>query len=177
MGASFTKSAQYPFSAWLPLAIAAPTPVRALVHSSTLVTAGVFLIVRLEVAGLWVAFLGLFTSVMGAWKALHERDLKKVIALSTLSNLGVIVYALGLGAWWLALLHLAIHGLFKAIVFIGAGIVILANNHQQDIRCLSTRGRPLLGVLLIPTSFRLIAAPFLRGIYSKEIILALSLSQ
>ena len=178
--AGLTKSAQYPFSSWLPAAMAAPTPVRALVHSSTLVTAGIFLIIRLRY---WVPlsdqgarvllFCGAVTCLLGGWAATHENDLKKIIALRTLSQLGVIVFCLGLGLPSLALFHLYTHALFKALLFIAAGHVLMAAFGAQDIRLLGGVGilMPFTRVIFGVRRFCLVGAPFLSAFYSKHIIL------
>lgn len=141
--ASFTKRAQIPFSAWLPAAMAAPTPVSALVHSSTLVTAGVFLLIRffrsLSQFSYFCPILfyfGTITRLMASLTALFENDLKKIIALSTLSQLGVIIFSLGLNQPHLAFYHLITHALFKALLFICAGTFIHSNFNVQDIRIL-----------------------------------------
>ena len=178
--AGLTKRAQYPFSSWLPAAMAAPTPVRALVHSSTLVTAGIFLIIRLRY---WIPlslerssvllFCGAVTCLLGGWAATFENDLKKIIALSTLSQLGVMVFCLGLGLPSLALFHLYTHALFKALLFIAAGHVLIAAFGAQDIRLLGGVGIliPFTAVIFGVRSFCLVGAPFLSAFYSKHIIL------
>nr|QCX42052.1 NADH dehydrogenase subunit 5 [Margaritifera margaritifera] len=141
MLASMTKSAQIPFSAWLPAAMAAPTPVSALVHSSTLVTAGVYLLFRfyytlVSIEGLLevLAKIGCLTVIMGGAGACLEEDIKKMIALSTLSHLGVMVYALGSGYPSLAMFHLFMHALFKSLLFLCAGYFIHVGGSCQDIR-------------------------------------------
>ena len=177
--AACTKSAQIPFSAWLPAAIAAPTPVSALVHSSTLVTAGVYLLIRmnmflvnfsmLEV----LMFLGTFTILMAGGAAILEIDIKKIIALSTLRQLGVIIMTLGAGNPVLAYLHLLSHAFFKAILFICAGIVIHNMKDYQDIRKigLGWHSLPMTMANMSVANIRLCGLPFLRGFYSKDIIL------
>nr|AQU13065.1 NADH dehydrogenase subunit 5 [Plakobranchus cf. ocellatus HW-2015] len=178
--AALTKSAQYPFSSWLPAAMAAPTPVSALVHSSTLVTAGIFLIIRLSY---WIPlsnegcsvllFCGAVTCLLGGWAATYENDLKKIIALSTLSQLGVMVFCLGLGLPSLSLFHLYTHALFKALLFIAAGHVLMTAFGAQDIRLLGGVGMlmPFTSVIFGVSSFCLIGAPFLSAFYSKHMIL------
>nr|YP_009262616.1 NADH dehydrogenase subunit 5 [Elysia ornata]ANI87282.1 NADH dehydrogenase subunit 5 [Elysia ornata] len=180
MFAGLTKSAQYPFSSWLPAAMAAPTPVSALVHSSTLVTAGIFLIIRLSY---WIPlppqgsstllFCGAVTCLLGGWSATYENDLKKIIALSTLSQLGVMVFCLGLGLPSLALFHLYTHALFKALLFIAAGHVLMTAFGAQDIRLLGGVGMlmPFTSVIFGVSSFCLVGAPFLSAFYSKHMIL------
>lgn len=141
MVGAITKRAQVPFSAWLPAAMAAPTPVSSLVHSSTLVTAGVYLLVRfypsLRVHSYFCYFLfyvGVITCLIARFSALYENDLKKIVALSTLSQLGVIVMALGLGFPMLRFFHLITHALFKALLFVCAGTIIHSMQNNQDIR-------------------------------------------
>lgn len=136
-----TKRAQIPFSAWLPAAMAAPTPVSSLVHSSTLVTAGVYLLIRFSPSlydffffSFFIFYSGVVTCGMASLAAIHERDLKKVIALSTLSQLGVIMMALGLGFPSLAFFHLVTHALFKALLFVCAGTIIHSVGDVQDVR-------------------------------------------
>jgi len=131
MVAAITKRAQIPFSAWLPAAMAAPTPVSALVHSSTLVTAGVFLLIRffpfLRSCSFFqpaLLFISVATLLLAGVGANYENDLKKVIALSTLRQLGVIMIRLGMGMPYLALFHLYTHALFKALLFLCAGAII-----------------------------------------------------
>nr|ABJ55884.1 NADH dehydrogenase subunit 5 [Smaragdinella calyculata] len=178
--AALTKSAQYPFSSWLPAAMAAPTPVSALVHSSTLVTAGIFLIIRLscnidldESCKTVLIFVGAFTCLLGGWAATYENDLKKIIALSTLSQLGVMVFSLGLGLSNLALFHLYTHALFKALLFLAAGQMLMASYGSQDIRLLGSVGlsMPFTVVMFNVSSLCLIGAPFLSAFYSKHLIL------
>lgn len=174
--AGITKSAQLPFSAWLPAAIAAPTPVSSLVHSSTLVTAGVYLLIRFnELLGvneylLLVSTLTLFISGLGAN---FEFDLKKIIALSTLSQLGVIIIVLSLGMYELAFFHLISHAIFKSLLFLCAGFYIHANRDSQDIRLLGKimQSYPLVNIYFIGCSLSLCGFPFLAGFYSKDLIL------
>jgi len=174
--AAITKSAQIPFSAWLPAAIAAPTPVSALVHSSTLVTAGVYLIIRFrEVLGvrkvlLIISVLTIFMSGLGAN---YEIDLKKIIALSTLSQLGVIIISLSLGMVELAYFHLLTHALFKSLLFLCAGVFIHGSFNTQDVRLLGVMGvsGPVTSFYFIGCSLSLCGFPFLSGFYSKDLIL------
>nr|YP_010349985.1 NADH dehydrogenase subunit 5 [Clithon lentiginosum]UOH96855.1 NADH dehydrogenase subunit 5 [Clithon lentiginosum]URF21496.1 NADH dehydrogenase subunit 5 [Clithon lentiginosum] len=180
MVGAMTKSAQIPFSAWLPAAMAAPTPVSALVHSSTLVTAGIFILVRFYyLLASWplfnylALFIGTITLLMAGIGANHEHDLKKIIALSTLSQLGVMMLSLGLGAWNLTLFHLYTHALFKALLFLCAGAIIHNNSNVQDIRsfgALATQ-MPLTITCLNIANLALCGAPFLSGFYSKDLIL------
>nr|YP_010279273.1 NADH dehydrogenase subunit 5 [Micrarionta opuntia]UKG20823.1 NADH dehydrogenase subunit 5 [Micrarionta opuntia] len=179
--AAMTKSAQYPFSVWLPAAMAAPTPVSALVHSSTLVTAGIYILIRaastmpfpLDVNNL-LLFTGAITSFIGGSCAVYENDLKKVIALSTLSQLGVMVFSLGLTAPTLALLHLYTHAMFKALLFLVAGCILMLAYGTQDMRLLGgvTQNNPLLLVFMNISTFCLMGLPFLSAFYSKHLILS-----
>jgi len=136
---SFTKSAQIPFSSWLPAAMLAPTPVSALVHSSTLVTAGVYLLYRYAALPHNLAlYVGILTTLVSSAAALLENDTKKIIALSTISHLGVIVLALGISERELAFVHLNIHAAFKALLFLAAGTIIHTNYSSQEARVCSS---------------------------------------
>ena len=174
--AAMTKRAQIPFSAWLPAAMAAPTPVSALVHSSTLVTAGVYLLIRFrELLGrsLFLCYISILTIVISGLGANFEIDLKKIIALSTLSQLGVIIITLSLGMAELAYFHLFRHALFKSLLFLCAGAYIHGYGDIQDIRILGGAGRifPVTSLFFIGCSLSLCGFPFLSGFYSKDIIL------
>nr|YP_003204782.1 NADH dehydrogenase subunit 5 [Cymbium olla]ACF04876.1 NADH dehydrogenase subunit 5 [Cymbium olla] len=181
--AAMTKSAQIPFSSWLPAAMAAPTPVSALVHSSTLVTAGVFLLIRfspfLNTTAMFksvLLFLSVLTLLMAGIGANYENDLKKIIALSTLSQLGVMMLSLSLGSMELALFHLYTHALFKALLFLCAGMIIHNMNNTQDIRSMGLIyfQAPLTTMSMNIANLALCGAPFLSGFYSKDLILELS---
>nr|QGT77368.1 NADH dehydrogenase subunit 5 [Parapotamon spinescens] len=177
--AAMTKSAQIPFSAWLPAAMAAPTPVSALVHSSTLVTAGVYLMIRfspilessyVQKGLLIISCLTMFMAGLGAN---FEYDLKKIIALSTLSQLGVMLSILTMGASDLAFFHLLSHALFKALLFMCAGVFIHSVGDYQDIRymgCL-VKFMPFSVMYMSICNFSLCGFPFLAGFYSKDMIL------
>lgn len=179
VGARLTKRAQVPFSAWLPAAMAAPTPVSALVHSSTLVTAGVYLLIRHRFILRKVSFLkflllvGAITILIAGAGAIQELDIKKVVALSTLSQLGLIIITLGIGLPLLRFFHLLAHAYFKAMLFICAGALIHSIKDYQDIR---TIGR---GVIFLPFTIRIFSVanlslcgiPFMAGFYSKDLIL------
>lgn len=176
--ASITKRAQLPFRAWLPAAIAAPTPVSALVHSSTLVTAGVYLLIRhYEVVQAWSGFAplilgrGVATCIFASLRACVENDLKKIIALSTLSQLGVIIASLGIGSPCLAFYHLMTHAFFKASLFIRAGNTI-HKFETQDIRSIGTLASadPLALASIGASRAALCGLPFLAGFYSKDLI-------
>nr|YP_009971689.1 NADH dehydrogenase subunit 5 [Hymaea magna]QNG56373.1 NADH dehydrogenase subunit 5 [Hymaea magna] len=175
--AAMTKSAQIPFSSWLPAAMAAPTPVSSLVHSSTLVTAGVYLLIRfgicfnveLKLILLVFASLTMFMSGLGAN---FEFDLKKIIALSTLSQLGLMMSILSLGEFKLAFYHLLTHALFKALLFMCAGNIIHNFMNCQDIRYMGglVNFMPLTCVFLNISNLSLCGLPFLSGFYSKDLI-------
>lgn len=177
--AAITKSAQIPFSSWLPAAIAAPTPVSALVHSSTLVTAGVYLLIRFNdvLINWWIAqFLLLvsgLTIFIAGLGANFEFDLKKIIALSTLRQLGLIISILSIGFYKLAFFHLLTHALFKALLFMCAGSIIHNIKNSQDIRIIgSLRIRiPLTCSCFNVANLALCGIPFLAGFYSKDLIL------
>nr|YP_010853524.1 NADH dehydrogenase subunit 5 [Tritoniopsis elegans]WGM82650.1 NADH dehydrogenase subunit 5 [Tritoniopsis elegans] len=183
--AALTKSAQFPFSSWLPAAMAAPTPVSALVHSSTLVTAGIFLVIRLsysmplssELCSL-LLLCGSVTCLLGGWAATYENDIKKVIALSTLSQLGVMVFSLGMNFPSLGLFHLYTHALFKALLFLAAGHILMMTFGNQDVRSMGGLGlgMPLTSLMFTVSSLCLIGAPFMSAFYSKHLILELMLS-
>ena len=182
--AAITKSAQAPFSSWLPAAIAAPTPVSALVHSSTLVTAGVFLLIRfypfLSKFSWFKPFLLISASItifLAGLSAITEFDLKKIIALSTLSQLGVIISSIALGFPKLAIFHLLTHAIFKALLFICAGTIIHYNNHTQDLRNVGNLFFQLPRTIsaLTIANISLSGLPFLSGFYSKDLILEISI--
>nr|YP_010936645.1 NADH dehydrogenase subunit 5 [Sophrops peronosporus]WKW91614.1 NADH dehydrogenase subunit 5 [Sophrops peronosporus] len=176
--AAMTKSAQIPFSSWLPAAMAAPTPVSSLVHSSTLVTAGVYLLIRFNYAltsslMLFLLFIGTMTMFMAGLGANFEFDLKKIIALSTLSQLGLMMAILALGEYQLALFHLLTHALFKALLFMCAGCMIHNVGNYQDIRNMGglVMLMPLTCTFFIISNLALCGLPFLSGFYSKDLIL------
>nr|QIT06550.1 NADH dehydrogenase subunit 5 [Ptenothrix huangshanensis] len=176
MIAAMTKSAQIPFSAWLPAAMAAPTPVSSLVHSSTLVTAGVYLLIRFSsvINMNYILFLiAVLTMFMSGLGANYEMDLKKVIALSTLSQLGVMMMVLSLGMSELAYFHLLGHALFKSLLFLCAGFFIHAITDCQDIRYLSSLwyGAPIISIFFFAASISLCGFPFMTGFYTKDLIL------
>lgn len=176
--ASFTKSAQIPFSSWLPAAMAAPTPVSALVHSSTLVTAGVYLIIRfrsfIELYNvsffLLLSSLTIFISGLGAC---YEFDIKKIIALSTLRQLGLIIRILFIGYPVISFFHLLSHAFFKALLFLCAGLIIHCINDTQDIRFIGglTFNIPFTVSCFGVANFSLCGLPFLSGFYRKDIII------
>nr|YP_009918955.1 NADH dehydrogenase subunit 5 [Potamophylax latipennis]QMP96535.1 NADH dehydrogenase subunit 5 [Potamophylax latipennis] len=181
--AGMTKSAQVPFSAWLPAAMAAPTPVSALVHSSTLVTAGVYLLIRfsplLANTNLFsvLMLLGVLTMFVSGLGANFEYDLKKIIALSTLSQLGLMMCILGAGFSNLAFFHLLAHAFFKSMLFLCAGILIHSFGDMQDIRFMgnSVKFMPLTCSIFNVANLALCGLPFLTGFYSKDLILEINL--
>nr|UQJ75138.1 NADH dehydrogenase subunit 5 [Rugitermes sp.] len=176
--AAMTSSAQIPFSSWLPAAMAAPTPVSALVHSSTLVTAGVYLLIRFSPAfgsGLciFLMFFSGLTMFMAGLGANFEYDLSKIIALSTLSQLGLMIGAVSAGLISMAFFHLLTHALFKALLFMCAGVIIHTMKDSQDIRFMGNLSiqMPFTSICLGVSSFSLCGMPFLSGFYSKDLIL------
>ncbi len=182
--AGITKRAQIPFSAWLPAAIAAPTPVSALVHSSTLVTAGVFLLFRfyptLSQIPFFISVLSIsasLTIIIAGLRAFREFDIKKIIALSTLSQLGLIITRLSLNQLELTFFHLLTHAIFKALLFICAGNIILQFSHSQDLRQFGNilNFQPITRASLIISKFALCGIPFIAGFYSKDIIIETAL--
>nr|YP_010287566.1 NADH dehydrogenase subunit 5 [Sinomphisa plagialis]UKT61897.1 NADH dehydrogenase subunit 5 [Sinomphisa plagialis] len=177
--AAMTKSAQIPFSSWLPAAMAAPTPVSALVHSSTLVTAGVYLLIRFNILLVDMMFMKFLmvlsglTMFMAGISANYEFDLKKIIALSTLSQLGLMMSILSMGLPNLAFFHLLSHAMFKALLFMCAGAVIHMMLDIQDIRFMGGISNfiPLTTLCLNISNMALCGIPFLAGFYSKDLIL------
>nr|YP_010728509.1 NADH dehydrogenase subunit 5 [Stictochironomus juncaii]WEF49750.1 NADH dehydrogenase subunit 5 [Stictochironomus juncaii] len=181
--AAMTKSAQIPFSSWLPAAMAAPTPVSALVHSSTLVTAGVYLLIRFNLLffdtllSKFLLLISGLTMFMAGLGANFEFDLKKIIALSTLSQLGLMMSILALGFVKLAFFHLLTHALFKALLFMCAGAIIHNMKGSQDIRDMGMLSiyMPFTSSCLNVANLALCGFPFLAGFYSKDIILEMVL--
>ncbi len=172
------KSAQFPLHVWLPDAMEGPTPVSALIHAATMVAAGVYLVGRIfpiltPDAKMVVAIIGLITATIAALIALAQSDIKKVLAYSTVSQLGYMVLAMGLGSWMGALFHLITHAFFKALLFLGSGSVIHAAHHEQELpqygglwrKIPFTAGTFLVGVLAIA------GFPFFSGYFSKDTIL------
>nr|YP_010010539.1 NADH dehydrogenase subunit 5 [Nereis zonata]QOH99545.1 NADH dehydrogenase subunit 5 [Nereis zonata] len=180
MVAAMTKSAQMPFSSWLPAAMAAPTPVSALVHSSTLVTAGVYLLYRFfPMMEKWNQFkpallvIATMTMLMASASAMAECDMKKIIALSTLSQVAMMMFTLSLGAPEIAFFHLITHALFKALLFICAGNMIDIHHHSQDLRLMGNliNQLPITTTSILIANMALCGAPFLAGFYSKDLII------
>nr|YP_010533718.1 NADH dehydrogenase subunit 5 [Sabethes bipartipes]UXX46869.1 NADH dehydrogenase subunit 5 [Sabethes bipartipes] len=181
--AAMTKSAQIPFSSWLPAAMAAPTPVSALVHSSTLVTAGVYLLIRFNILlmdsliGQIMLLISGLTMFMAGLGANFEFDLKKIIALSTLSQLGLMMSILSMGFYKLAFFHLLTHALFKALLFMCAGVIIHNMKNIQDIRFMGSLilSMPLTCSCFNIANLALCGMPFLAGFYSKDLILEMAM--
>lgn len=177
--AARTKSAQIPFRAWLPAAIAAPTPVSALVHSSTLVTAGVYLLFRFNkfylnlVTSNYLLWVGGLTMLLARFRALSEIDIKKIVALSTLRQLGVMVLSLGGSLIKLGFLHLLAHAFFKALLFISTGSIIHACSRYQDMRKAGSvsEAMPVSCRVIFVCLFSLMGIPFIVSFYSKETII------
>ena len=176
--AACTKSAQLPFSSWLPAAMAAPTPVSALVHSSTLVTAGVYILIRISPwlrigSSNFLSVLGGITIVIARIRALLENDGKKIVALSTLSQLGLIITRFCLGSPLIVFFHLLAHAFFKALLFIATGVVIHRRSNYQDLRLIKGLGSRL-GVtkrVVVITKLRLIGVPAFAAFFSKEAVI------
>lgn len=181
LGGAVGKSAQLPLQTWLPDAMAGPSPVSALIHAATMVTAGVYLIARLHplfelapVAQTVVALVGLATLLVAAWAALSQRDIKRILAYSTISQIGYMFLALGVGAWGAAIFHLVTHAFFKALLFLGAGRVIEHMHHEHDIFRMGglRRVMPFTFVVFLAGAASLAAVPWLTaGFYSKDKIL------
>jgi NADH-quinone oxidoreductase subunit L len=180
LGGAVGKSAQLPLHTWLPDAMAGPTPVSALIHAATMVTAGVYLIARTHELFLLappvllaVALIGLFTSLLAAFTALNQHDIKRILAYSTISQIGYMFLALGVGAWASGIFHLMTHAFFKALLFLGAGAVIHCLHHEHDIfRMGGLRKKlPVAFWSFLIGSAALAALPFTSGFFSKDAIL------
>nr|QLY89804.1 NADH dehydrogenase subunit 5 [Bdellocephala punctata] len=175
---SFTKSAQFPFSSWLPAAMAAPTPVSSLVHSSTLVTAGIYFLIRFSPilsSGimLFVGVIGIFTMFFASLCAVLESDVKKIVAFSTLSQLGFMCFCVSVGLVSFSFFYLLIHACFKALMFISVGIFMLCGEHSQDIRNINGVWyfSPLVFLNLFVSVTSLSGFPFLSGFVLKDLII------
>lgn len=175
------KSAQFPLQVWLPDAMAGPTPVSALIHAATMVTAGVYLIARLSPvyassveASAAVAWVGAATALIAALAALGQTDIKRILAYSTISQLGFMFVALGTGAYGAAVFHVVTHACFKALLFLGAGSVIHAMGGEQDVRRMGGLGRrmKLTGTTALIGTLAIAGVPLLAGFFSKDAILA-----
>ena len=173
------KSAQFPLQVWLPDAMEGPTPVSALIHAATMVAAGVYLILRmfplLEVGGVLtiVAYVGAFTALFAAILAIKQNDIKKILAYSTLSQLGYMVMAVGLGAYQASFMHLITHALFKACLFMSSGAVIYAMHHEQDIRHMGGLRKkiPITFACMFIATLAISGVPMFSGFVSKDKIL------
>nr|YP_011017401.1 NADH dehydrogenase subunit 5 [Amblyomma parvum]WQF69064.1 NADH dehydrogenase subunit 5 [Amblyomma parvum] len=176
--AGLTKSAQIPFSAWLPAAMAAPTPVSSLVHSSTLVTAGVYILMRFSYLFEFNIFsttllkISLLTMMMAGINAFFEIDFKKIIAFSTLSQLSMMMIIMSIGYMEMAFLHLVMHAIFKSMLFLCAGFVIHSFQGIQDIRMLGNflKFSPFISSCFMISILSLVGFPFIGGFYSKDLI-------
>jgi len=182
---AITKSAQIPFSRWLPAAIAAPTPVSALVHSSTLVTAGVFLLLRfypflhsIKYFNTVILIIAVRTIFIAGISAITECDIKKIIALSTLRQLGLIITSLGFNSPIITFFHIVTHALFKALLFICAGSFIHYHNHSQDLRWIGilTNQLPIASSSITIANTALCGFPFIAGFYSKDLIIEIAIN-
>jgi NADH-quinone oxidoreductase subunit L len=180
------KSAQFPLHTWLADAMEGPTPVSALIHAATMVTAGVYLVIRANPLfsltpdiGFFIASLGAFVAVFAALMALVNNDLKRIIAYSTLSQLGYMFVAAGLGAYWIALFHLVTHAFFKSLLFLGAGNVMHAMNDELNIKKMGGlyKSMKYTAVLMIIASVALAGIWPFAGFFSKDKILEVALNE
>ena len=185
LGGAVGKSAQLPLQTWLPDAMAGPTPISALIHAATMVTAGVYLIARTHVLYILapdvqylVGVIGAITLLIAGFTALTQSDIKKVLAFSTMSQIGYMFLALGVGAWGSAIFHLMTHAFFKALLFLTAGSIILAMHHEQNIFKMGglRKDLPWSHALFLIGTVALVALPFTSGFFSKEEILASALA-
>ncbi|RDV14210.1 NADH-quinone oxidoreductase subunit L [Pontibacter diazotrophicus] len=186
LGGAVGKSGQLPLQTWLPDAMAGPTPVSALIHAATMVTAGVYLIARMHVifelapvAMMAVAAIGAVTLLIAGFAALTQYDLKRVLAYSTISQIGYMFLALGVGAWSAGVFHFMIHAFFKALLFLCAGAIILALHHEQDMRKMGglRTSMPVVFWTFLIGAASLAAFPLVSaGFYSKDQILWLQLA-
>lgn len=174
------KSAQFPLYIWLPDAMAGPTPVSALIHAATMVTSGIVLLNRMSpmfemspTAGAVIAVIGAITALMGALIAFGQTDIKKVLAYSTVSQLGFMFVACGVGAYWVGMFHVITHAFFKALLFLGSGAVIHAMAHDQDMRHYGNLKKyiPITFATMVVGWLAIAGFPFLSGFWSKEAIL------
>jgi len=174
------KSAQIPLYVWLPDAMAGPTPVSALIHAATMVTAGVYMVARfgflyneIPHIGEFIAYIGAFSALIAALMASFERDIKKILAYSTMSQLGYMFIAVGLGAYGAGIFHVFTHAFFKALLFMGAGAVIIALHHEQDIfKMGNLRQRlPKTFMTMFVATLAITSIPPFAGFFSKEAII------
>jgi NADH-quinone oxidoreductase subunit L len=174
------KSAQFPLHVWLPDSMEGPTPISALIHAATMVTAGIFMVARMspmfelsETALSFVMVIGAITALFMGFLGIIQTDIKRVIAYSTLSQLGYMTVALGASAYSVAIFHLMTHAFFKALLFLAAGSVIMAMHHDQDIRNMGglRKYMPITWITSLIGSLALIGTPFFSGFYSKDSII------
>jgi NADH-quinone oxidoreductase subunit L len=174
------KSAQLPLYVWLPDAMAGPTPVSALIHAATMVTAGVYMVARLNFiyalspsAMGWVALIGALTAIFSASIGFFQYDIKKVLAYSTVSQLGFMFIGVGVGAYWAGVYHLMTHAFFKATLFLGSGSVILGCHHEQDMRKMGglKKYMPITRFTYLAACWAIAGFPWMNGFYSKDEIL------
>jgi NADH-quinone oxidoreductase subunit L len=174
------KSAQVPLHVWLPDSMEGPTPISALIHAATMVTAGIFMVARMsplfelsETALVFVMAIGAITALFMGFLGIVQNDIKRVVAYSTLSQLGYMTVALGASAYAAGIFHLMTHAFFKALLFLGAGSVIIAMHHDQDIRNMGglRKYMPITWITALIGSLALIGTPFFSGFYSKDTII------
>ncbi len=174
------KSAQFPLHVWLPDSMEGPTPISALIHAATMVTAGIFMVARMsplfelsDAALNFILVIGAITALFMGFLGIIQNDIKRVVAYSTLSQLGYMTVALGASAYSVAVFHLMTHAFFKALLFLGAGSVIMGMHHNQDIRWMGgvRRFMPITWITSLLGSLALIGTPFFAGFYSKDSII------
>lgn len=174
------KSAQFPLHVWLPDSMEGPTPISALIHAATMVTAGIFMVTRMsplfemsDTALGFIMVIGAITALFMGFLGIVQTDIKRVIAYSTLSQLGYMTVALGASAYSVAIFHLMTHAFFKALLFLAAGSVIMGMHHDQDIRNMGglRKYMPVTWIVFLIGTLALIGTPFLSGFYSKETII------
>ena len=174
------KSAQFPLHAWLPDSMEGPTPISALIHAATMVTAGIFMVSRMsplyelsDVALNFILVIGSITALFMGILGIIQNDIKRVIAYSTLSQLGYMTIALGVSAYSVSVFHLMTHAFFKALLFLGAGSVIMGMHHNQDIRWMGgvRKYMPITWITFLLGNLALIGTPFFSGFYSKDAII------
>jgi NADH-quinone oxidoreductase subunit L len=181
------KSAQFPLHVWLPDSMEGPTPISALIHAATMVTAGIFMVARMsplfelsDTALSFIMIIGAITALFMGFLGIIQNDIKRVVAYSTLSQLGYMTVALGASAYSVAVFHLMTHAFFKALLFLGAGSVIMGVHHNQDIRWMGglRKYMPITWITSLLGSLALIGTPLFSGFYSKdEVIMAVKASQ
>ncbi|TAM02072.1 MAG: NADH-quinone oxidoreductase subunit L [Paraburkholderia sp.] len=174
------KSAQFPLHVWLPDSMEGPTPISALIHAATMVTAGIFMVARMsplfelsEAALSFIVVIGAITALFMGFLGIVQNDIKRVVAYSTLSQLGYMTVALGVSAYPVAIFHLMTHAFFKALLFLGAGSVIMGMHHDQDMRNMGglRKYMPITWITSLIGSLALIGTPFFAGFYSKDSII------